>query len=339
MDYYSNRNAGCRIRQASHRGHNLLSLENARLRIVLLLDKGADIVSFIDKPTDTEFLWQCDGGLYETERRINAPSMGAGTYFDFYPGGWQEILPGGGPANYYGADVGLHGELSLRPFEFAVVKDCAEKIEVALTAKTVRFPFAVKKTIAISEGKSEVDFSEELTNEGAQELEYMWAQHPCFGKPFLEPGCTISIPAKKMLTSPGFHTGAMLFPAGFQADWPYAGKDADKIVNVQSEHSGIMGLYHFSELSEGKYSIYNKKKNIGFCLEWDKAVFPFVASYHDYNGALDYPWYGRCWQATVEIWNTPTDNYATAKKIGTIPKIKGGETVKTSFRAAVIKEK
>jgi galactose mutarotase-like enzyme len=334
MDYYSPQNSGCRIRQFIHRGHDLLSLENSLIRITLLLDKGGDIIEFMYKPKDLDFLLKKKDGLNETAKQIDSSSQISGAYFDYYPGGWQEILPGGGPMNYLGAGVGLHGEISLRPWQFRVEEDTPKRISVLLTAKTLRFPFAVKKRITIDEDSMAVSFEEELRNEGRQPLEYMWAQHPCFGPPFLEPGCVISIPAKKMMTSPGLHTPGMLFEAGFTADWPYPGKDGEKIVTVQEENSQITGLYHFSEL-EGKMSIYNSSKKIGFSLEWDKDIFPYVTSWQDYNGCLDYPWYGNGYQATLEIWNTPTDSFETAKKIAPIPKLEPGKTVVTSFSAGI----
>jgi galactose mutarotase-like enzyme len=336
MDYYSPQNSGCRIRQFAHRGHELLSMENSLVRIILLLDKGGDIIEFIYKPKDLDFLWKQKDGLTETAKLISPASQVSGAYFDYYPGGWQEILPGGGPMNYLGAEVGLHGEISLRPWQFRVEEDTPEQISVLLTAKTLRFPFAVKKRIIIKKDCPAVSFEEELRNEGRQPLEYMWAQHPCFGPPFLEPGCVISIPAKKMMTSPGFHTSSMIFEGGFTADWPYSGERGEKIVNVQEENSRITGFYHFSEMEEGKMSIYNKNKKIGFSLEWETSVFPYVTSWQDYNGCMDYPWYGNGYNATLEFWNTPTDNFETAKKIAPIPKLEPEKTVATSFSAVIL---
>jgi galactose mutarotase-like enzyme len=310
-------------------------MENSLIRIILLMDKGGDILEFVYKPGDIDFFWKSEDGLNTTANQIASAPQATGAYFDYYPGGWQEILPGGGPMNYLGAAVGLHGEISLRPWQFMVETDSSERICVLLTAKTHRFPFAMKKRIVINEGRAMVSFEEELRNEGRQPLEYMWAQHPCFGAPFLEPGCVINIPAKKMMTSPGFRTGNMLFEPGFTARWPLSGDEGGKIVNIQEKDSRITGLYHFSELSEGKFSIYNRNKKIGFCLEWDPAVYPYVTSWQDYNGAMDYPWYGMGYNATLEIWNTLTDNFETAKKFTPIPQLKAGEAISTSFTAEV----
>jgi galactose mutarotase-like enzyme len=311
-------------------------MENSLIRIILLMDKGGDIIEFTYKPGDIDFMWKNENGLNVTANQIASAPQATGAYFDYYPGGWQEILPGGGPMNYHGAEVGLHGEISLRPWRFTVEIDHPEQICVLLAAKTQRFPFAVKKRIEIKEGCASVFFKEELFNEGRQPMEYMWGQHPCFGAPFLEPGCVIRIPAKKIMTSPGFHVCNMIFEPGFTADWPYAGEGGEKIANVQEKDSQITGLYHFSELSEGSFSIYNNNKKIGFCLEWDPSVYPYVTSWQDYNGCMDYPWYGRGYNVTLEIWNTPTDNFETAKKIAPIPRLEAGESISTSFAAAVL---
>jgi hypothetical protein len=79
-------------------------------------------------------------------------------------------------------------------------------------------------------------------------------------------------------------------------------------------------------------------KKIGFYLEWDTAVYPYVTSWQDYNGCMDYPWYGTGYNVTLEIWNTPTDNFETAKKIAPIPRLEAGESVSTSFVAAVLED-
>jgi hypothetical protein len=313
-------------------------MENSLVRIVLLLDKGGDIIEFVYKPGDIDFRWKNENGLNITANQIASVAQATGAYFDYYPGGWQEILPGGGPMNYCGAEVGLHGEISLRPWQFMVEVDQPEQIRILLMAKTQRFPFAVKKHIEIKESSTSISFKEELFNEGRQPMEYMWAQHPCFGFPFLEPGCVIRIPAKKMMTSPGFHTSNMIFDPGFTVDWPYTGEGGEKIVNVQEKNSQITGFYHFSELRGGLFSIYNNNKKIGFCLEWDLAVYPYVTSWQDYNGCMDYPWYGMGYNVTLEIWNTPTDNFETAKKIAPIPLLEAGESISTSFIATVLRD-
>jgi hypothetical protein len=51
---------------------------------------------------------------------------------------------------------------------------------------------------------------------------------------------------------------------------------------------------------------------------------------------MDYPWYGRGYNVTLEIWNTPTDNFETACKIAPIPVIEPGECINTSYTASIL---
>ena len=51
------RNYGCRLRRYLWDGVEMLSLENRLLKVVFALGKGADIVEFLHKPTDTDVMW------------------------------------------------------------------------------------------------------------------------------------------------------------------------------------------------------------------------------------------------------------------------------------------
>ena len=57
--YQLERNHGCRVSDAwTFRGLKTAVIENELLRVVVLIDKGADIYQFVHKPSDTDFLWR-----------------------------------------------------------------------------------------------------------------------------------------------------------------------------------------------------------------------------------------------------------------------------------------
>ena len=59
MHYQNERNHGCRVSDAwTYRGLKTLVMENELLRVVVLADKGADILELVHKPTDVDFLWR-----------------------------------------------------------------------------------------------------------------------------------------------------------------------------------------------------------------------------------------------------------------------------------------
>ena len=85
------RNWGARVRDGARvAGYGALVLENSALRVTLLVDRGADVVEFLHKPTDTDF-------CTFSKRGLRGPAESAGRPFmDIYYGGWQEVFPSGG---------------------------------------------------------------------------------------------------------------------------------------------------------------------------------------------------------------------------------------------------
>ena len=46
MDYSSERSHGCRVVEYTHRGLKHISMENELLSLVIIADKGSDVVEF-----------------------------------------------------------------------------------------------------------------------------------------------------------------------------------------------------------------------------------------------------------------------------------------------------
>ena len=89
-------------------------LENDLLRVVVLVDKGADVYQLVHKPTDVDFLWRSRWGVRDPSKFSPTTGSGEGLWLDMYEGGWQTVLPAGGfPTKYGGADLGLHAEASI----------------------------------------------------------------------------------------------------------------------------------------------------------------------------------------------------------------------------------
>src|SRR5512135_326104 len=118
------RNHGCRISdQWSYDDMRTVILENELLRVVVLVDKGTDIVEFRYKPKDIDYLLATANGLRNPNRGV-VSSPTNGPFLDYYSGGWNDILPNGGSYSAYkGADFGQHGEISLIPWEYAILED------------------------------------------------------------------------------------------------------------------------------------------------------------------------------------------------------------------------
>src|SRR5689334_11386819 len=112
--YTHERNYGCRVTETIYRGLRTVTLENEIIRVTVLADKGSDIIEFLHKPTDTDFMWRSPQGVQNPATFVPTLPRPDGAFLDYYEGGWQECLPtGGGPAEYGGASFGAHGEVCL----------------------------------------------------------------------------------------------------------------------------------------------------------------------------------------------------------------------------------
>ena len=132
MLYQKERNHGCRISDAwSYQGLKTCILENEIIRVMVLVDKGADIYQFVHKPTDTDFLWKSPWGVRNPSKFLPTSGDPTSNWIDVYEGGWQTVMPAGGfPSKVNGADLGLHAEANLLPWDNTIIKDTEEEVSV-----------------------------------------------------------------------------------------------------------------------------------------------------------------------------------------------------------------
>lgn len=338
MDYSSERNQGCRILEYTHRGYKFISMENELLKLSIFVDKGADIYEIIYKPMDIDFMWKTPNGIREAGKYIPTAYNAECSYLDNLHGGWQELLPAGGPDTYKGAQLGLHGEVCTMPWRYFIIEDTIDLISVEFSCRTVRMPFYIRKRISLSRNSSILGFEEWLTNEGEEDLEFLWAQHPAFGSPFIDENCRIDIPALEFSTSDFFQSDSAYFNPKHIGKWPIdIGKknitvDLRIIPPANKPNSDI---YYLKGMEKGWFAITNSSLELGFGLCWDISVFPYATYWQACKGNFGYPWYGRTYNLSFEIWNSYTDRIRTAQENKTIKTIKARETINTSYKAVV----
>lgn len=202
MLYYGERKKGCRCLEVILHGYRTLIIENDVIRVMLLLDKGTDIISYVHKATDTDFVWTNPMGLSCLEKRRLA-IMDADCYSDNYVGGMFEILPNfGSPCECNGMHFPQHSEASLLPWEVQIVEDSAERMVFRFTVKLSKMPLMLTKTLIITNDSMALRFEEELKNIGSMPVPYLWAWHPCIGEPFLNSDCQIELPFHENIEVP-----------------------------------------------------------------------------------------------------------------------------------------
>jgi hypothetical protein len=315
-------------------------LENELLRVTVLLDKGSDIVEFRYKPRDLDFLLFMPGGLKNPNRGV-VSSPTSGPFLDYYTGGWNDILPNGGPfSTYEGAEFGQHGEVSLIPWDYAVVEDSPSGVAVRMWVRPLRTPFYVEKTLRLRPGRAALAVEEQVINEAGEPMHLMWGQHIAFGRPFLDDGAVVDVPAQRLLVGapqPGYEP-RLYKPEGSFA-WPNASSPEGKQVDAsQIPAFGTVKaqeMAYITELTDGWYAITNRKQRLGFGLRFDPSVYRYIWYWQQHgNVAQGFPWWGRLHTVALEPWTSyPTGGLQEAVANGTSVHLQPGATLKTAFTA------
>ncbi len=339
MPLYGARHHDCRIGEFIWRGRRLIVLENQRLRIGVLADKGGEIVEFRYKPLDLDVLWHAPQSVLPPGQAAPSSPRGQGPFLDYYPGGWQEILPNAGPATTYkGAELGQHGEASLLPWDVRVVEDRAERIDVEFAVETVRTPFRLVRRMILEHDSPILHFNESLTNLGEEQMHYAWGHHPTIGAPFLEEGCEIRLPDCEVIQPAAMEGLQRRFVTGHIGAYPNlldtTGKP-DCVDQVKAKANRTEDVLLFSNFAHGSCSVRNTKLALAFSLQWDRATFPYFWSWQVYGGSWGYPYYGRAYTLGLEPFNCPIMQLSEAVGKNLVPALAAGGTVTTELEARI----
>lgn len=317
------RHWGCRIDdRLIWCGYRALLLQNDLIQLVVLVDKGAEIVQFLHKPTDLDVLWRTPNGL-------RPPSTAS--FFDRWSGGWFEVVPNGGPASAVnGADFEFFAETVNVPWAYRILEDTPECVTVELWVRTTRTPFVLRKTLTLRLGQAALFIEESLTNDGAEPLPFMWGHHPVVGAPFLDDGCRLSAPAStvEVLTAEDGSDHRMgLHQVG---QWPWLKDRRDQPLDLRRlppREQRSMDNCYLKDFEQGWLAVQNDRAGLGFGLAWDASVFRHVWIWQALGGGIGYPWYGRTYSLGLEPWSSyPCAGLSAAIENGTARRIGPGET-------------
>lgn len=158
---------------SEYRGWPSLVLESELVRMVLIPQLGAKIVSLCYKPTGKE--WLLDAGEREL-KQANGLSFG-----QLDMSGWDECFPTidtcsielEGAVN--SMSLPDHGEVWAQSWEAAVVSDSV----VTCSVKGIALPYELSRTIAFADADTlRMDYR--VVNLGDQPLPFLWVPHPQF---------------------------------------------------------------------------------------------------------------------------------------------------------------
>lgn len=338
--YHHNRNYGCRFHDIEYCGFRSLIIENELLRLLIMYEKGTDIVEFTYKPKDVDFMWRSPAVVGASKKNQITKENPAGAFLDEYEGGWQELLPNiNNPTNYKGSSLGLHGEACFREWDYRVIEDSVEEVKIMFSVRLNRAPFFVKKTVSLKSYNPAVLISEEILNEGDEEFKFTWGHHPAIGIPFLSDKCLISLPEGTIgRTYDKDFSGNSILPLDIEFKWPFLknknGADID-LSKVMSPDLKTAFCVSFEKMKEGWYGITNPGIGIGFGMKWDISIFKYLWMWAVYRGFYNFPFYGRTYNIALEPWSAIPDNLDDVIKAGRELTLQPKEKINTDITAIV----
>ena len=296
---YCSRNYGCRVQDKLRiHGYRAVVLENEKLEVTVLPDKGADIIGLTYKPKDIDFMWRSPYGLDDNEK----PYRGDRNFLEMYEGGWQEILPTGSGGGFYkNAQFMFHGETPYLPWTWQILEDTPECVAVRFSVTCRKMPIRAERTMRLRTGSAALEIEETVYNLSREEFHFMWGHHPAIGAPFLSEHCTLKLP-----TDHGFLLESIWKDDSVkngEMRWPYLsnGVDLSKIRPQEDESKFMIML---DQLTCGTYQIVNSQLQVGMEMSWDLSVMPYLWLWMNFNGEAGYPWYKRGYLTAAEPWSS-----------------------------------
>lgn len=306
------RNFGCRAEtEQTLWGYRAVTLENELLRITVLAGKGADIVEFLYKPLDVDFMWR-NTNVIRAGQSVSAPTDPIMSFGEHYPGGWQELFPYGSrvQAKVYGTEMYFHGEVFGLPWDVAVEEDTPSRVTVCLRVRTRKSPFVLERRMTLRSGSPVLELDETAYNLSRRAQGVMWGHHPAFGAPFLSPDCTLYAPTQTVNAG---GKDEQPFPVG-----TFKGKRRD-FSKMLPPHSGHEGMLYWDKLDAGWYALVNPKLEVGFGMRWDHKRFPIVWIWQETGKIEGAPHFGEAYAMAVEPFSHMPGAADRGEKLLTIP--------------------
>ncbi|MGW1093686.1 DUF4432 family protein, partial [Streptomyces sp. NPDC002596] len=138
--------------------------------------------------------------------------------------------------------------------------------------------------------------SDTVHNTAEEPLPVIWLQHPGFGAPFIDEHCTISTPARTVLTDAEQPGNAM--PPDTRAAFPFVptadGGTVD-LRQVPGPGSRRSVFAYLTDLDAGWYTINSPSAGFGIRVEWDASVLPHAWLWQECHASSGFPWYRRAY--------------------------------------------
>jgi galactose mutarotase-like enzyme len=297
----------------------LVTIASEAVEVVVRPEKGADVLSLIDRASGVDVLWKAPWGQ-RTGFQYTPDS--ASYWTERSGGGWNLLLPHAGAERVEaGAPYTFHGEAGV--VSWTVTEQSASA--VTLTTGLMSAPLSILRRISVEDDVLTVD--DTVTNDSRQPTRISWGHHPTFGAPLIAPGTRLEVPATSFEIDPAAPVIVAGIAGAERGSWPAAAGVDLSVVPPAGEPRAV--LAYLTGLTEGRYRIVNDGLGLGVELTWPLDLFPNVWLWQELGGTPGYPWFTRGYCLALEPHSTiPQGGEPTLR-------IEGGESRSAAVTARI----
>jgi hypothetical protein len=256
-----------------------LILENEKIRIVLMPEFGARILSLIYKPTETEFAWH--------NPRVPIVNPTYQRQFEDVSGLF-ECVPTCEACSIKGRKLPLYGEVAFEPWRLTRTEKKSRSVIVKMQRKCEVCPLIVHKTLTISKNEPTVTLDHRLTSLCNEVLEYHYSAHNTLQ---INPSYRIVLPHEVTKVKLGMAVTDRLGDLGDEIAWPITtdrnGKTID-LSKVGQPTEGVGENLYTPKLKESWCAAFNESRKEAIGFSFDSKVVPYVLVWTNWGGYLGY---------------------------------------------------
>jgi galactose mutarotase-like enzyme len=290
--------------------HNFeaLALESEALRVVIVPDLGAKIVSLYDKMHGREW-------LVPPIRPVKQTVYGS-VFVDQDMSGWDEMMPTITACEWEGVHLPDHGEVWSSPWKLETREG-----GLTLSVDGPSFPYHfVRSATLIAPDTLELRYS--LTNTGQKELPFMWTAHPQFAA---NVDTRIVFPPEVTQVVNVIEDDPVLGKTGDLCTWPEANSITGqvwKLDRVRSvENHTCRKIYTLPQQPVSSAALVDEHLGCQLRLEWSSEFAPYLGLW------IDEGMFNTAPVAALEPSNGYYDSLERAVQNQMIPWLKPGQEV------------
>ena len=292
------------IKKSQQDRMSTLVLENDMVRVAVVPELGARILSLIYKPTETDFAW------HSSDAKLGKPKVELENVSGFF-----DCLPTTDPCTFKGRNLPIGGEVSSIPWRI-LKKDRASKgTMIRAEAKCTIYPLVIRKEIKLAKNKPVLTLEYEVHNPSNETLEYHYSSHNTLQ---VTPFHRLILPHEVSKVKLGYE--GQFGKMGEEIPWPEAPDKKGALVDVgkfRGPCEKTMENLYTDRLKEKWCALVNEAREEAIGFRFDGDALPYIllctnnCGWRDYYFAAIEPVTGRPDNLDVAVnqWN----DYATIK--------------------------